>query len=66
MNIYETYMLWEQAGDNYCGGMASGLPVLSHKFACLPPSFVCLKMEGETEAENLHQKIDGPCSFFVD
>ena len=35
----ESYLRTAQAGDQFCGRVVSGLPVLSHEFAILPPHF---------------------------
>ena len=64
MGIHETYMLWEKAGDNYCGRVAAGLPVLSPKFACCPPDFIVPKKDGVSE--NVRQTLQAEVDRAVD
>jgi len=38
----ESYLRQAKAGDNFCGRVVCGLPVLHHNFAALPPQFKLL------------------------
>ena len=38
----ESYLRTAKAGDQFCGRVVCGLPVLSHEFAMLPPHFKAL------------------------
>ena len=41
----ESYLRSAQAGDQFCGRVVCGLPVLSHLFAALPPHFKVLEQD---------------------
>ena len=46
--VLESYLRQAQAGDNFCGRVVCGLPVLHANFAALPPHF---KLRGENDTE---------------
>ena len=55
--VRDVYMLYEKAGDQYCGRILAGLPVMSGDFAVLYPEFVNVTV-GSTVQEVEQQKED--------
>ena len=55
--VRDVYMLYEKAGDQYCGRILAGLPVMSGDFAVLYPVFVNVTV-GSTVQEVEKQKED--------
>jgi hypothetical protein len=65
-DVRDVYMLWALAGDQYCGRILSGLPVLSSDFALLYPDFIKVE-KGTTRDEFEANKIevDGKAASIV-
>ena len=56
-SVRDVYMLYEKAGDQYCGRILAGLPLMSGDFAVLYPEFVNVTV-GSTVQEVEQQKED--------
>ncbi len=56
-SVRDVYMLYEKAGDQYCGRILAGLPLMTGDFAVLYPEFVHVTV-GSTVQEVEQQKED--------
>ncbi len=56
-SVRDVYMLYEKAGDQYCGRILAGLPLMTGDFALLYPEFVNVTV-GSTVQEVEQQKED--------